>query len=87
VQHLQLLFTIFELLGRAMHEGNEVENPTVIKGTKNHAKTSSSTKIFDGTIISVVQYLAPLRYLVISTGVANLQFKQNCYQSGGTVLV
>jgi hypothetical protein len=28
----------------------------------NHAKTSFSTEIFDGAIISVVQYLAPLRY-------------------------
>jgi hypothetical protein len=29
----------------------------------NHAKPSFSTEICDGAIISVVQYLAPLRYL------------------------
>jgi hypothetical protein len=29
----------------------------------NHAKSSFSTEIFDGAIISVVQYLAPLRYM------------------------
>jgi hypothetical protein len=28
----------------------------------NHAKTSFSTEIFAGAMISVVQYLAPLRY-------------------------
>jgi hypothetical protein len=28
----------------------------------NHAKTSFSTEIFSGAIISVVQYLAPLPY-------------------------
>jgi hypothetical protein len=30
----------------------------------NHAKTSFSTEIFAGAIISVVPYLAPLRYAV-----------------------
>jgi hypothetical protein len=35
---------------------------TAIKGTVNHAKTSFSTEIFAGAIISVIQYLAPLRY-------------------------
>jgi hypothetical protein len=39
--------------------------PTAIKGTMNHAKTSCSTEIFAGEIISVVQYLAPLRYLFV----------------------
>jgi hypothetical protein len=34
-----------------------------IKGTMNHAKTSFSTEIFAGAIISVVQYLALLRLL------------------------
>jgi hypothetical protein len=29
----------------------------------NHAKTSVSTEMFAGAIISVVQYLAPLRYM------------------------
>jgi hypothetical protein len=37
------------------------KGPTATKGTMNHAKTSSSTKIFAGAITSVVQYLAPLR--------------------------
>jgi hypothetical protein len=32
----------------------------------NHAKTSCSTEIFAGAIISVVQYLAPLRYCIMS---------------------
>jgi hypothetical protein len=35
--------------------------PSTIKGTMNHAKTSFSTEICPGAIISVVQYLAPLR--------------------------
>jgi hypothetical protein len=33
-----------------------------VTGTLNHAKTSVSSEIFAGAIISVVQYLAPLRY-------------------------
>jgi hypothetical protein len=37
--------------------------PTAIKGTMNHAKTSFSTEICAGAIISVVQILAPLRYV------------------------
>jgi hypothetical protein len=40
------------------------KRPTVIKGTMNHAKTSFSTEIFAGAIVSVVQYLAPLRYII-----------------------
>jgi hypothetical protein len=28
----------------------------------NHAKTSFNTEIFAGAVVSVVQYLAPLRY-------------------------
>jgi hypothetical protein len=35
--------------------------PIAIKGTLNHAKTSFSTEIFAGAIISVVRYVAPLR--------------------------
>jgi hypothetical protein len=35
---------------------------TAIKGSMNHAKTLFSTEIFAGAIVSVVQYLAPLRY-------------------------
>jgi hypothetical protein len=38
------------------------KRPTAIKGTMKHAKTSFSAEIFAGAIISVVQYLAPLRY-------------------------
>jgi hypothetical protein len=34
----------------------------------NHAKTSFSTEIFAGAIISVVQYLAPLRYEGLNGG-------------------
>jgi hypothetical protein len=37
-----------------------------MKGTMTHAKTSFSTEIFAGAIISVVQYLAPLRYMVVA---------------------
>jgi hypothetical protein len=33
-----------------------------MKGTMNHAKTSFSPEIFAGAIMSVVQYVAPLRY-------------------------
>jgi hypothetical protein len=38
------------------------ERPTAIKGTMNHAKTSFSTEICAGAIMSVVQSLAPLRH-------------------------
>jgi hypothetical protein len=38
------------------------KRPTAIKSTMNQAKTSFSTDIFAGAIISVVQYLEPLRY-------------------------
>jgi hypothetical protein len=34
----------------------------------NHAKTSFSTEILTGAIISVVQYLAPLRYCTAAGG-------------------
>jgi hypothetical protein len=37
------------------------KRPTAIIGTLNHAKTS---EIFAGAIISVVQYLALLEYIV-----------------------
>jgi hypothetical protein len=37
------------------------KRPTAIKGTMHHAKTSFRREIFAGAIISVVQYLAPLR--------------------------
>jgi hypothetical protein len=61
VQYLLLVFTIFEILEGPIHGGNE--RPTAIKGTMNHAKTSFSTEICAGAIMSVVQYLAPLRYV------------------------
>jgi hypothetical protein len=38
------------------------KRPTATKGTMKHGKTSFSTEIFAGATISVVQYLAPLRY-------------------------
>jgi hypothetical protein len=31
----------------------------------NHAKTSFSTVIFAGAIVGVVQYVAPLRYVIL----------------------
>jgi hypothetical protein len=43
-----------------MGEMNE-KGPTAVKGTMDHAKASISTEIFAGAIISVVQYLVPLR--------------------------
>jgi hypothetical protein len=49
--------------------GMNKKRPTAIEGTMNHAKTSFSTEIFGGAIISVVQYLAPLRYIAITTNV------------------
>jgi hypothetical protein len=42
------------------------KSPTAIEGTMDHAKTSFSTGICAGAIISVVQYLAPLRYIACS---------------------
>jgi hypothetical protein len=41
--------------------GMNWKRPTAIKGTMHHAKTSFSTVIFAGAIISGVQYLALLR--------------------------
>jgi hypothetical protein len=43
-------------------EGMNLKRPTVIGRTMNHAKISFSTEICAGAIISVVQYLVPLRY-------------------------
>jgi hypothetical protein len=40
----------------------------------NHAKTSLSTEIFAGAIISVVQYSGPLRYVRHNCGAVVLQF-------------
>jgi hypothetical protein len=45
--------------------GMNERRPTAIKGTMNHAKTSFGTEICAGIIISVVQYLAPLRHHAI----------------------
>jgi hypothetical protein len=38
---------------------------TAITGTMNHAKTSFSTDILAGAAISVVYFLAPLRYSLL----------------------
>jgi hypothetical protein len=43
--------------------GMNLKGLTAIKGTMNHAKTSFSTEIFAGAINSVVQCLAPVRYV------------------------
>jgi hypothetical protein len=43
-----------------------------------HAKTSFSTEIFAGAIISVVQYLAPLRYVLAPRAL--------CHHSSRTLL-
>jgi hypothetical protein len=45
--------------------GMNKKRPTALTGTMNHAKTSVNTEIFAGAIITVVQYLAPLRYCTI----------------------
>jgi hypothetical protein len=44
-----------------MGETTEIR-PTEIKGTRNHVNASFSTEMFAGAMISVVHYLAPLRY-------------------------
>jgi hypothetical protein len=44
--------------------GMKRKRGTAIKGTMHHAKTSFSTEIFAGAILSVVQYLTPLRYCI-----------------------
>jgi hypothetical protein len=46
--------------------GMNWKRPTAIKGTMHHAKTSFSTEIFAGAIISVLQYLAPLRCVMVA---------------------
>jgi hypothetical protein len=38
------------------------KRPTAIKSTMKHVKTTFSTDTFAGAIISLVQYLVPLRY-------------------------
>jgi hypothetical protein len=48
----------------------------------NHAKTSFSTEIFAGAIISVVQYLAPLRYMAEH----HQMWKIQAYRNNGYVL-
>jgi hypothetical protein len=63
LQYFLLVFTIFEVLEGPVHGGNELERPTAIKGTINHAKESFSRLLFAGAIMSVVQCLAPLQYL------------------------
>jgi hypothetical protein len=45
------------------------KRPAAVRGTMNHAKTSFSKEIFAGAIISVVQYVAPLRYEVCGADV------------------
>jgi hypothetical protein len=41
------------------------KRPTAMKGTMKHAKTASSTEMFAGAIISVVQYSLPMFMLLI----------------------
>jgi hypothetical protein len=45
-----------------MHGGPNWNGPTAIKCTMSHKKTSFSTEMFAGAIISRVQYLAPRWY-------------------------
>jgi hypothetical protein len=40
------------------------KRPNATKGTLNHKETSFSTEIFADAVISMVQYLAPLRYVM-----------------------
>jgi hypothetical protein len=47
--------------------GMNWKRPTTIKGTMHHARTSFSTEILAGAMISVVQYLAPLRSAVVAS--------------------
>jgi hypothetical protein len=44
--------------------GMNWKRPTAIEGTMHHAKTSFSSEIFAGAMISVVQYSATLRYML-----------------------
>jgi hypothetical protein len=71
VQYFLLVFTIFEILEDPIHGENEFETSirnqrhNIEPGTlMNHATASFSTKIVVGAGISVVQYLAPLRYAI-----------------------
>jgi hypothetical protein len=49
-----------------------------MKGTMNHAKASFSTEIFAVAIISGVQYLAPLRYVLWQSDVQGLVASVTC---------
>jgi hypothetical protein len=40
------------------------KHPTAIKGTMNHARTLFSKEMFAGALISVLQYLVQLWYIV-----------------------
>jgi hypothetical protein len=44
--------------------GRNLKRPTAMTSTMNHATSSFSKEIFAGAMISVVQYLAPLRSTV-----------------------
>jgi hypothetical protein len=54
-----------------------LKRQTAIKGTMNYAKTFVSTEIFAGAMISVVQYLAPLRYMLLHNTFCNFIVKYN----------
>jgi hypothetical protein len=58
---LSLRFWRFQYRG-----GMNQKRPTAIQGTMNCAETSFGTEICAGAIISLVQYLAPLRYMHVT---------------------
>jgi hypothetical protein len=58
--------------------GMNYKLPTAIKGTMKHAKRSFRPEIFAGAIISVVQYLVPLRYVLQNTASRLRQGRVTC---------
>jgi hypothetical protein len=62
--NIYCLFSLSLRFWRVQYMGGmNWKRPTAITGSVNHAKTSFSTEIFAGAIISMVQYLAPLRFI------------------------
>jgi hypothetical protein len=74
VPYLLLVFTIFEVLEGPIHGGNELETSNCNERHNEPCKTSFSTEICAGAIISVVQYLSPLRCWLCTLPLCTLPF-------------
>jgi hypothetical protein len=62
VQYVLLVFTMFEVLERPIHEGHQLEMSNRNERYHEPRNISFSKEIFAGAINIVAQILAPLRY-------------------------